>query len=137
MQRFRECYPRTIEKPLGRWSYEACRARLDQKIDLSNEDHCGPCGQYALTKTSAFSNEIVTIEQEIPNEPLTNPLNVSETHASGVQTPSGIVPIPRLITVVANKRRMGTTPTIIHRMFLPGLNRPIVPVPPSKLQRFH
>jgi len=22
----------------------------EQKIDLSNEDHCGPCGQYALEK---------------------------------------------------------------------------------------
>ena len=23
---------------------------VHQKIDLSNEDHCGPCGQYALEK---------------------------------------------------------------------------------------
>ena len=23
---------------------------VDRKIDLSNEDHCGPCGQYALEK---------------------------------------------------------------------------------------
>ena len=23
---------------------------MNQKVDLSNEDHCGPCGQYALTK---------------------------------------------------------------------------------------
>jgi hypothetical protein len=24
---------------------------MNNKIDLSNEDHCGPCGQYALSKT--------------------------------------------------------------------------------------
>ena len=23
---------------------------LLHKVDLSNEDHCGPCGQYALSK---------------------------------------------------------------------------------------
>jgi hypothetical protein len=23
---------------------------MNHKIDLSNEDHCGPCGQYALEK---------------------------------------------------------------------------------------
>jgi hypothetical protein len=23
---------------------------MNKKIDLSNEDHCGPCGQYALEK---------------------------------------------------------------------------------------
>ena len=34
---------------LGRWNIESCNKRLDKKIDLSNEDHCGPCGQYLLT----------------------------------------------------------------------------------------
>ena len=34
--------------PLGRWRVEKC---LTHKIDLSNEDHCGPCGQYALEQT--------------------------------------------------------------------------------------
>jgi hypothetical protein len=24
--------------------------KIDYKIDLSNEDHCGPCGQYSLNK---------------------------------------------------------------------------------------
>jgi hypothetical protein len=24
---------------------------MNSKIDLSNEDHCGPCGQYILNKT--------------------------------------------------------------------------------------
>ena len=25
--------------------------KMNKKIDLSNEDHCGPCGQYILDKT--------------------------------------------------------------------------------------
>ena len=29
---------------------------MDNKIDLSNEDHCGPCGQYILDKTNRDIN---------------------------------------------------------------------------------
>jgi hypothetical protein len=36
--------------PVGRWRIEQCNTQLNTKIDLSNEDHCGPCGQYALSK---------------------------------------------------------------------------------------
>jgi hypothetical protein len=38
------------EKPkiLGRWNIEHCNEKLNRKIDLSNEDHCGPCGQYYI-----------------------------------------------------------------------------------------
>ena len=36
--------------PLGRWKIETCNIKLNNKIDLSNEDHCGPCGQYILEK---------------------------------------------------------------------------------------
>jgi hypothetical protein len=39
------------KKVLGRWSIEHCDKKLNSKIDLSNEDHCGPCGQYILDKT--------------------------------------------------------------------------------------
>ena len=42
--------PKEVTKPVGRWSIEKCSIRMNQKIDLSNEDHCGPCGQYALTR---------------------------------------------------------------------------------------
>ena len=38
------------KKILGRWNIEKCDKRMNNKIDLSNEDHCGPCGQYALNK---------------------------------------------------------------------------------------
>lgn len=39
-----------IPKPSGRWKIDYCNKKLNTKIDLSNEDHCGPCGQYAKTK---------------------------------------------------------------------------------------
>jgi hypothetical protein len=39
-----------LPNPLGRWTIESCNKKTDSKIDLSNEDHCGPCGQYLLSK---------------------------------------------------------------------------------------
>jgi len=42
--------PKELPKPIGRWRIENCSNTLNSKIDLSNEDHCGPCGQYALEK---------------------------------------------------------------------------------------
>lgn len=37
-------------RPLGRWNLDYCNKKINQKIDLSNEDHCGPCGQYIINK---------------------------------------------------------------------------------------
>tara|TARA_Y100000389_G_scaffold204917_1_gene260776 strand:- start:1646 stop:1810 length:165 start_codon:yes stop_codon:yes gene_type:complete len=34
---------------LGRWKVEYGKS-LETKANLSNEDHCGPCGQYVLQK---------------------------------------------------------------------------------------
>lgn len=39
-----------LPRPLGRWKIEECNIRINKKIDLSNEDHCGPCGEYKLSK---------------------------------------------------------------------------------------
>ena len=39
------------KKILGRWNIESCNTKINNKIDLSNEDHCGPCGQYILEKS--------------------------------------------------------------------------------------
>jgi hypothetical protein len=47
LQRF---LPKELPKPMGRWAPQECNIKLNQKIDLSNEDHCGPCGQYVLSK---------------------------------------------------------------------------------------
>ena len=38
------------KKILGRWDISHCDKKINNKIDLSNEDHCGPCGQYMLNK---------------------------------------------------------------------------------------
>ena len=45
------------KKVLGRWSIEYCDKKINNKIDLSNEDHCGPCGQYLLDKTTTETNK--------------------------------------------------------------------------------
>jgi len=49
--------PKQLPKPLGRWKIENCNKKIDHKIDLSNEDHCGPCGQYALEKIELKTNK--------------------------------------------------------------------------------
>ena len=43
-------FPKELPKPMGRWNIDYCNNKTNQKIDLSNEDHCGPCGQYAIEK---------------------------------------------------------------------------------------
>ena len=42
---------------MGRWSTDYCDIKMNQKVDLSNEDHCGPCGQYALSKIDLVSSD--------------------------------------------------------------------------------
>jgi len=53
--------------PLGRWNIDHCEKRIARKIDLSNEDHCGPCGQYAVPIIPkihmSHKNEIYTIHK--------------------------------------------------------------------------
>jgi hypothetical protein len=49
--------PKEIPKPVGRWNIEQCNNKVNYKVDLSNEDHCGPCGQYALTKLEIKTND--------------------------------------------------------------------------------
>jgi hypothetical protein len=49
---FKRILTKEAPNPVGRWNLENCTTKISQKVDLSNEDHCGPCGQYALTKTS-------------------------------------------------------------------------------------
>lgn len=43
----RQWLKKEIPKPLGRWSNE-CKTKTNNKIDWSNEDHCGPCGHLKL-----------------------------------------------------------------------------------------
>jgi hypothetical protein len=44
------------KKVLGRWNIEYCDKKMNNKIDLSNEDHCGPCGQYILHKSKPIND---------------------------------------------------------------------------------
>ena len=63
--------PKEIPKPVGRWRIENCNYIMNHKIDLSNEDHCGPCGQYALEKIELTNNnkkQNINILLEKPNE---------------------------------------------------------------------
>jgi hypothetical protein len=50
-----------IINPVGRWKIENCDKKMNLKIDLSNEDHCGPCGQYALEKIKLENNKISNV----------------------------------------------------------------------------
>ena len=56
-------FQKDLPKPMGRWNIDYCNVKMNQKIDLSNEDHCGPCGQYAITKIDLEKKCITT-----PNE---------------------------------------------------------------------
>ena len=53
----RKFLPKEVIKPVGRWKIENCNIKMNNKIDLSNEDHCGPCGQYALEKIESKNNK--------------------------------------------------------------------------------
>ena len=59
-------FPKELPKPIGRWRIEQCNKQMNTKIDLSNEDHCGPCGQYALTKMDVKDNKIKDSYSEKP-----------------------------------------------------------------------
>lgn len=41
--------------------------KLNNKIGLSNEDHCGSCGQYAITKTESNQQNISTDDKNDAN----------------------------------------------------------------------
>jgi hypothetical protein len=53
---------------LGRWKIENCQVQMSKKIDLSNEDHCGPCGQYVLEKLTKEEN---VVKKSMEREPIT------------------------------------------------------------------
>jgi hypothetical protein len=57
-------------KPLGRWNIDYCSKKTNQKIDLSNEDHCGPCGQYAITKITKPELETKITDIQLTNSKL-------------------------------------------------------------------
>ena len=50
-----------VIRPLGRWRIDSCDKRTNAKIDLSNEDHCGPCGQYIKKK---MDEKVITCDKK-------------------------------------------------------------------------
>lgn len=43
-------FAKQAPKPVGRWNNEYCDVKTNKKVDFSNYDHCGPCGQYTIQK---------------------------------------------------------------------------------------
>lgn len=52
----RNIISKNTSKPLGRWKIEYCNNKINKKVDLSNEDHCGPCGYYTSKYIKQPSN---------------------------------------------------------------------------------
>ena len=52
--------------PLGRWSQERCAIKLNKKIDLANEDNCGPCGEYILEKLKITTTSTIPTTRTSP-----------------------------------------------------------------------
>jgi hypothetical protein len=42
---------------LGRWNIVYCEKKINKKIDLSNEDHCGTCSSYDIIAPIEKKNE--------------------------------------------------------------------------------
>lgn len=41
---------KTNSIPLGRWNIDKCINKINIKIDMSNNDHCGTCNNYLTNK---------------------------------------------------------------------------------------
>ena len=54
------------KKILGRWNLESCDKKMNHKIDMSNEEHCGPCGQYILDKSQQKNHTPFNISNADP-----------------------------------------------------------------------
>jgi len=64
----KQLLPKDLPKPVGRWRIEKCNKQMNHKVDLSNEDHCGPCGQYALEKITLTNNKNILFHLEKEKE---------------------------------------------------------------------
>lgn len=72
MQRVLQLMRRQMEPmPLGRWNVDYCPRKMETKVDMANEDHCGPCGQYAMEKINQ-THQTNQTNQTQPN-PTLNP----------------------------------------------------------------
>ncbi len=52
---FKNIFVKDAPLPLGRWKINNCNTQqLNYKIDMANEDHCGPCGEYAIEQNNKY-----------------------------------------------------------------------------------
>jgi hypothetical protein len=51
-------FPKQVQRPVGRWNIDYCSVKTNTKIDLSNEDHCGTCGEYATLRKNQLDKKI-------------------------------------------------------------------------------
>ena len=58
---------------LGRWGAISNKIILNLRIDRSNEDHCGPCGQYAIEKQKELEKKELE-KKELEKKELKKPL---------------------------------------------------------------
>ena len=57
----RNIIPEALPNYLGRWKIEYCKMKINNKIDLANEDHCGCC---AIVATVSVHNKVNVDEKE-------------------------------------------------------------------------
>jgi len=56
----KDIFSKDTPKLLGRWNLDYCINRLDEKVKLTNEDHCGPCGN--TKKEEKKEEKIIDLE---------------------------------------------------------------------------
>lgn len=62
-------FVKDLPLPLGRWKINNCNIQqLNYKIDMANEDHCGPCGEYAIEKNNKYINKDKAYHKKYDND---------------------------------------------------------------------
>ncbi len=54
---------------LGRWTIDYCQKKINKKIDLSNEDHCGACNNIRTVDMRLYSDNFKLILQSMKMKP--------------------------------------------------------------------
>ncbi len=49
---------------LGRWKIDYCDKKINRKIDMANDDHCGPCGLTIIDKNNIILNTVDLIKSD-------------------------------------------------------------------------
>ena len=90
MQRISQLMKKIEPMPLGRWNVDYCPRKMETKVDMANEDHCGPCGQYAITKLSNTTQTANPIQPQ-PNQ--TTPIQPNNPNPTKQPQPNQTTPI--------------------------------------------